>query len=228
MRHRHTAHARGFGGSHTIHRVFDNDTLDRLQPQFLRRRKENVRRRFLARYVFRTHRDVPDLGLEPDFAQIGVELDAVGARSDGDFQSGILAGADQFYGPGKGIELRRHPFQIDFVSPFFRGGEIDRKVVFLRHAADVSVLARTDERPKILRPHRQSFLPEHRHRGRVDERFGIGQHAVHVENHRPDVSLAGHAPKTGEKKSLPQLLSRGELSGKDRTGRWSGGLVCND
>src|SRR5207244_12447563 len=49
-------------------------------------------------------RSVPDLGLEADFAQIGVELDAVGARSDGDFQSGILAGADQFDGPGRSEE----------------------------------------------------------------------------------------------------------------------------
>ena len=56
----------------------------------------------------------------------------------------------------------------------------------LEKADKLSLNARAgaDEGEKILGLHDESEFAKHRDGGLVDERLGVGQHAIHVENHR--------------------------------------------
>ena len=96
-------------------------------------------------------------------------------------------------------------FKINLISPGFRGPNIDRKMIFLCYATNISVLAGAYERQEILRLHHQSIFFEHSDGGGVDKRLGIGQDTVHVKNHRTNLAPLPYKPPLSHGRELKNL-----------------------
>lgn len=125
--------------------------------------------------------------------QVGLDFDQIRAGGDRDPQPPTAAAIDQIHRPGEGVETFRDEPEIDFVGPFFGGGKIQREVVPLRDAADVTVLPRPDEGQEVFRLHPKSQFAKHLHGCRVDERFRVGQDTVHIEDHGADRGDGAHS-----------------------------------
>ena len=177
-------------------------------------------RLFVQRFFPANHR-VPAFRRQTNLAQVRFDLDTVRAGRHRDAQSGLAASLNHLAGAGERPKLFWNQFEINLVGPRFGGGKIERKMMFLRHATDVPVLAHADERQEILRLNHQPLFFEHRHGRGVNEWLGIRQHAVHVEDHRTNVSWLPHPPRLNHGASLRGCPSgsRAQMAGNRRAER---------
>jgi hypothetical protein len=167
-------------------------------PSFPRRRQKDVRGRLLVDDVLRRHHRVPPGRRQADAVQIGLDLDQIGARSHREAQSGAAEFAGLRHRSREGREPGRHEREVDLVGAPLGLLEVEPHPVLLGDAAEITVLAGPDERQEILRGHRHAAFAKHRHGGVVDQRFGVGENTVHVEDDRPEVHAGAH-PKAGRR-----------------------------
>jgi len=122
--------------------------------------------------------------------------------------------------------------EINFVSPGFGCGEVELKMIFLGDSADVSIFAGADERKEIVRLNGETLLFEHGDGRGVDERFRIGQDAVHVEDDSADAgslrfcSRPTHEWERDKRDRQPIKAQCKTMSGRFKHGRNLREQIC--
>src|SRR5206468_12899847 len=89
-------------------------------------------------------------------------------------------------------------------------GEIKREMILFGHSADVAIFTRANEWSEILRLNVEPLLLEHGNRRFVDERFGVGEHAIHIKDHGTNRWWFLHSPFRQSGSLRPKQLARRE------------------
>lgn len=144
--------------------------------------KKYIRGRLLVDDRLAGDHGIPLRRRQADLVEVRVDLDLVRARSHGGEEAGCAAASHQLDGTGERLQALGNQLQVDLVSAVLGGREVQRDAVLLGDAADISVLPGANERQEVFGCHRDTTLAEERHRSGVDERLGVGEHSVHVEN----------------------------------------------
>lgn len=81
--------------------------------------------------------------------------------------------------------------QIELVGPAFGGFEVEADAVLFGDTADVAVFAGADEGEEVVGFDGHATFAEHGDGGFVDERFGVGEDPIHIEDDRGEVHGCG-------------------------------------
>src|SRR5918993_1114421 len=84
---------------------------------------------------------------------------------------------------GESFESRGNKIKIDLISPFFSCSQIQRKIIFGCDAADITILTCTHKRQEVFWLHDQAPFFKHGDGSSINERLGINQYPIHIENY---------------------------------------------
>lgn len=176
-------HAGGERCLDPIHGILDDHALIGLNSELTRGGEEEVGGGLLMDSILGGDHGFPPRDGQPDAVEVGLDLDEVRAGGHREPEAGVPKFAGFFDRAREGVELGRDEPEVDFVGAVFGLFDVEGDTVFLGDAADVAVFTGAHEREEIVGGDVDATFPEHGDGGFVDERLGVGENAVHVEDH---------------------------------------------
>ena len=139
-------------------------------------------------------------GGRPSSRRLPVTLTRSALDATASFKPRLAATADERGHAGEGLEPAGDQLEIDLVGPVLVARHVQHDAPRFGDAAQEPILAHADEGTEVLGPDLDPLLGEHPHGGLGDERLGLDEHAVHVEDD------PGNLPGSGPRRRWIRIL----------------------